>query len=428
MKGTLQMILRAGLACFCLAVQLCAAAGGTPASQDKPFLESELIFPLEHWHNHASCILECPNGSLLVCWYHGSGERTADDVVVLGARKPKGARQWTTPFLMADTPGYPDTNPAMFIDPQKRLWLLWATILANRWETALLKYRISADYQKSGPPRWNASEVLHVTPGTNFQAMVNAALDELAAGPRPAEKPAEFEKWIQEARARAADKLSCRLGWMPRAHPCILEGKRLIVPLYSDGFDFSIMAISDDWGRSWFTSTPLVGLGNVQPSLARKRDGTLVAFMRDNGPAPHRIQLSESTDRGESWSRVVDSDRLDPGAGVEVLVLRNGLWLLINNDLEKGRHSLAVSLSEDEGRTWKWTRHLERDTETDIKTGAGSYHYPSVIQARDETLHVSYSFHQKKSETPLESAGRPASESIKHAHFNEAWIRQGDAR
>jgi hypothetical protein len=71
---------------------------------------------------------------------------------------------------------------------------------------------------------------------------------------------------------------------------------------------------------------------------------------------------------------------------------------------------------------------LERDTETDIKTGAGSYHYPSVIQARDETLHVSYSFHQKKSETPLESAGRPASESIKHAHFNEAWIRQGDAR
>ncbi len=417
--------MRAWLVFSCLTVQLCGAARGRP---EEPFLESELIFPLEHWHNHGSCIVECPNGSLLVCWYHGSGERTADDVLVLGARKSKGARQWTAPFLMADTPGYPDTNPAMFIDPQKRLWLLWPTILANRWETALMKYRIASDYQRAGPPRWETSEVLHVTPGTNFQATVNAALDEWAAHPGPAGKADELGNWMQETRKRAADKLSCRLGWMTRAHPYVLDGKRLIVPLYSDGFDFSLMALSDDWGASWFTSTPLVGLENVQPSLARKRDGTLVAFMRDNGPVRHRVQVSESTDRGETWSRVVYSDRPDPGAGLEVLVLKDGLWLLINNDLEDERYSLGVSLSDDEGKTWKWTRHLERDTEADIKAGAGSYHYPSVIQARDGTLHVSYSFHQKRSETQLDPNGKPANESIKHAHFNEAWIRQGDAR
>ena len=50
------------------------------ADSSTPFLESEIIFPLEHWHNHASCIVEAPNGDLLVCWFHGSGERTADDV------------------------------------------------------------------------------------------------------------------------------------------------------------------------------------------------------------------------------------------------------------------------------------------------------------------------------------------------------------
>jgi hypothetical protein len=314
----------------------------------------------------------------------------------------------------------------MFIDPRKRLWLLWPVILANRWETALMKYCISSDYQRAGPPRWAISEVLHVTPGTNFQQRVNAALDALAAGPRPATKPGEFDRWVEETRKRAADKLACRLGWMTRVHPCVLDAKRLIVPLYSDGFDFSLMALSDDWGKTWFTSTPLVGLGNIQPSLARRRDGTLVAFMRDNGPAPHRIHVCESSDRGESWSRVVDSDRPDPGAGLEVLVLKDGLWLLINNDLEEGRHRLGVSLSDDEGRTWKWTRHLERDTEPDISAGAGSYHYPSIIQARDGTLHASYSFRQKNSLTQLDANGRPATESIKHAHFNEAWIRQGD--
>ena len=61
------------------------------------------------------------------------------------------------------------------------------------------------------------------------------------------------------------------------------------MPLYSDGFSFSLMAITDDWGATWKTSTPLVGFGNIQPSLARKKDGTLVAYMRDNGPPPKRL-------------------------------------------------------------------------------------------------------------------------------------------
>src|SRR3954471_14394419 len=101
---------------------------------EKPFLTGELIFPLEHWHNHGSCIVEAPNGDLIVCWFHGSGERTADDVKVEGARLRKGSKSWSPRFTMADMPGYPDTNGAMFVDPQGRLWLLWPTILANRWE------------------------------------------------------------------------------------------------------------------------------------------------------------------------------------------------------------------------------------------------------------------------------------------------------
>ena len=405
---------------FCLTIHLGCTAG--TKELDQPFLQSELIFPLEHWHNHGSCIVECPNGDLLVCWYHGSGERTADDVAVLGSRKRKGKQQWSAPFLMADTPGYPDTNPAMFIDPQKCLWLIWPTILDNNWESALLKYRISSDYQKPGVPRWNSGDILHVTPRTNFQTLVSAALDALIANPPPAMKRAEFDEWIKKDRARLPDKLSCRLGWMTRVHPFVLDGKRLIVPLYSDGFDFCLMAITDDWGESWFTSDPLVSIANSQPSLVRKKDGTLVAFMRDDGPPPQRVPISESKDCGVTWSPVVDSDRVDTGAGVEVIVLKSGRWLLVNNDLEDGRHRLAVTLSDDEGITWKWKRYIEQDSPDDVKTGAGSYHYPSVIQAKDGSIHVSYSFHQTKSKTKTDASGKPANESIKHARFNEAWV------
>jgi len=404
-------------------------SAGAARNVEVPFLESEIIFPLEVWHNHASCIVETPNGDLLVCWFHGSGERTADDVKIEGARKRKGAKKWSARFTMADTPGYPDTNCTMFIDPQGRLWLLWPTILANRWETALMKYRISSDYRRDGPPRWEDSEVLHVTPGPEFATAISNYVEKVKAMPSALAIPEEMRDrvsgYLQKLLTQAGDKLSRRLGWMTRAHPFILDGKRLIVPLYSDGFDCSLMAITDDWGQSWHTSTPLLAAGNIQPSIVRRKDGSLYTLMRDNGPPPKRLHQSESHDRGETWSEVTDSGLPNPGSGAEITSLRNGHWVLISNDTERGRHSLAVQISDDEGQTWKWKRHLEFD---EPGPEAGSYHYPSIIQAKDGTLHASYSYHLAKKILPKDVDGDPAGKSIKHAHFNEAWVMQGDAR
>jgi predicted neuraminidase len=411
-----------------------AASGPLARQADRPFMTSELIFPLEHWHNHASMIVELPGGDLFVCWFHGSGERTADDVVVRGARLRKGARTWSAPFLLADTPGYPDTNATIFLDPRKRLWLMWPTILANEWHTALMKYKISSEYRGDGAPRWDVSEVLHVTPGDEFAATVNREIDRLLTS-GPADE--RVTRYAERMKQNAADKLYRRLGWMTRAHPYVLDGSRLIVPLYSDGFSFSLMAISDDWGATWKTSTPLVGRGNIQPTLAKKKDGTLVAYMRDNGPAPKRLMISRSTDRGETWSAVEDSELPNPGAGAEVLVLASGNWALIYNDLERGRYRLAVSLSEDEGRTWRWTRYLERDAESTDDRQLGQYHYPSIVQADDGTLHATYSFFAPVASVSPRPAAAPAGaapaeaktggelprKSIKHAHFNEAWVK-----
>ena len=124
-------------------------------SHAQPFFRSESIFPLQSKHVHASSIVECPNGDLLVCWFHGSGERTADDVVIQGARLKKGAEKWSPVFLMADTPNFPDCNPVLFIDQKERLWLFWIAVLAHRWEQSILKYRISTDYQDNGAPDWS---------------------------------------------------------------------------------------------------------------------------------------------------------------------------------------------------------------------------------------------------------------------------------
>ena len=381
----------------------------------EPVYESELIFPLEHWHNHASCIVECPNGDLLVCWYHGSGERRSNDVLIEGARKVRGEKSWRPRFLMADTPGYPDTNPCMFIDPQERLWLFWQTLFANRWETAITKYKISTDYQRpDAPPVWSWKDIIHVTP-TDFEAEISKAAD------REKEKYVDkilekiaAEVYLQKIRADARDPLKQRLGWMTRVHPYVLPPNKLIVPLYTDGFSVSIMAITTDWGKTWKTSRPLVGFGNIQASLVRKDDGTLVAMMRENGPL-ERIRISESRDEGMTWGPVGEMDLPNPGSSVEVLRLRNGHWILVYNDTTDGRHSLAVSISDDEGDSWKWTRHLELSPRR-----GGSYSYPSIIQARDGKIHATYSYYLSR-----ETVGTNH-KSIKHAAFNEAWVLAGD--
>ena len=404
------------------------AAEMTPPKAGVAFLESELIFPLEHWHNHASSIVEAPNGDLLVCWFHGSGERKADDVKIEGARLRSGSRVWSPRFTMADTPGYPDTNCAMFIDPSGRLWLLWPTILANEWHTALMKYNLSSNYLGDGPPRWETSAVLHVTPGSEFVEAVHRFVTtmekELPDLDVDVEPGLKARAWLKDLGVHAQDKLYRRLGWMTRAHPFVLDQQRLIVPLYSDGFSFSLMAITDDWGQTWQTSAPLLGLGNIQPSIAQRRDGSLFTLMRDNGPAPHRLMQSDSHDRGATWSPVQDSELPNPGSGAEIISLRNGHWVLISNDTEKGRHSLAVQLSADEGKSWKWKRHLELDT---AGPEAGSFHYPSLIEAKDGTLHASYSYHLAHRDLPKDVDGDPSAKSIKHAHFNEAWIQAGNA-
>jgi predicted neuraminidase len=390
---------------------------------ESPFSNSEIIFPLEHWHNHGSCIVETPSGDLIVCWFHGSGERRSDDVKIEGARKRKGSG-WSSRFTMADTPGYPDTNCCLLIDPEGQLWLFWPTILANQWETALMKFRISSDYDKDGPPKWKTSEVLHITPGPEFQIAVNNFVkqSEQRVEDSSGASKARMKKWLDSLQTQAADKLQRRLGWMTRAHPFILDNKRLIVPLYSDGFSFSLMAITDDWGQTWHTSTPLIAGGNIQPSIVRRKDGSLYTLMRDNGPPPKRLHQSESFDRGETWSTVTDSALPNPGSGAEIISLQNGHWVLISNDTERGRHSLAVHISEDEGKSWRWRRHLELDTNQE---GAGSFHYPSIIQARDGSLHASYSYHLNRIEV-TKAKGERARKSIKHAHFNEEWVMMGD--
>ncbi|WP_372934589.1 ChbG/HpnK family deacetylase [Mariniphaga sediminis] len=368
---------------------------------------SEYIFPVQEKHVHSSSVVELPNGDLLACWFEGSGERKANDVKVMGARQKKGQTQWGEPFVMADTPGNPDCNPVLFLDAKKRLHLTWVVVVANRWEASLLKTRLSTDYLNDGPPKWDWQDVILLKPGEEFAEALETGFREMdPPGLAWAEYAPQYERMIVEA---AKNPVKREVGWMGRIQPLVLENGRILMPLYSDGYNVSLVAISDDHGDTWKPSLPIVGRGNIQPALLQKKDGTIVAWMRDNGDAPQRVIFSSSKDNGYTWSVSKKTAIPNPGASVEVIALDDGNWLMVNNDLEDGRNRLAVSLSDDEGTTWKWKRYVEY-----VPKDKGGFSYPTAIQTSDGRVHITYSFHT------------PGRKSIKHVSFLPSWVKEAD--
>lgn len=416
-------------------------------------LNSKIIFPYQDEHVHGSTIVELPNGDILCAWFQGSGERWADDVKIMGSRLTKGDTAWSETFIMADVPGFPDINPIMFMDKTQRLWLMWYPVLANQWETSIPMYRLSEDYATGGSPRWMWQDILFVKvgdktergiqPDDSFVRQVNDQLvsyedylkRSLLPGMPDSLKRPLMDEWskykskmdslskgknmIRGGRVRAGEKetdtplgypLTRRIGWQTK-NKAVFLGKRMLIPLYSDGFDCSLFAISDDGGTNWAFSNPVLGGAGIQPTIAIRRDSTLVAYLRDNGPLPQRMQRTESRDRGLTWTIAQDDSLPNPGAGFDLVTLSNGEWLMVFNDTEKGRHNLSVAVSDDEGKSWKWKKTIENDTRPEKST---SSHYPAVIEGKGGRVHISYSYHRNDI--------KPG-KTVKYVSFPLDWVK-----
>jgi predicted neuraminidase len=373
-----------------LVVSLCASF---LRAQTGGLYRERFVFAGDRGHVHASSVVETPKGSLLAVWYEngppnagyyfrGGDQDKSDDVRIAGARLPHGGVAWDAPFVISDTFGLSDNNPALGIDAQKRLWLVHATLIAvpvRTWGSAILQYRVSSDYESAGAPRWDRSSILVPKPDGLDEAVARAG-----------------------GNARLDDPFARRLGWMPRVHPVALKDGALLVPLANENFNLAAMAITRDGGETWTFSRPVPGLGVTQPSVVQLQDGRLVAFFRDATSA-HRIQRSESADGGLTWSQLTATTLPNPGSGLEAILLASGDLAMIYNDKENSpRDRLAVSISADQGHTWRWTRHLEN-------TPGQRFDYPSIVQGRDGSLHATYTYNLK---------------TIKHVTFSESWIKE----
>ena len=97
--------------------------------------------------------------------------------------------------------------------------------------------------------------MISLNPSADFTAQMEAAFKEL--NPEEgmwAEYALPYSELLIEA---SKDKLKRQLGWMTRTQPLMLDSGRILLPLYSDGFNVSLMAYTDDNGETWNASAHL---------------------------------------------------------------------------------------------------------------------------------------------------------------------------
>ncbi|GFZ96619.1 hypothetical protein GCM10008018_48810 [Paenibacillus marchantiophytorum] len=447
-------------------------------------------------HVHGSSITELPSGELLSVWFQGNGERDATTTRIMGARSQDGGKTWNTPFIMADAKDIADINPAVYVDAGERLWLFWYPVLAGRWETSQPKYAYaekgSYEFANVGnnKPNWTWSEVINVKIGMNIGNAVDPnspddyisprlqkgyvhtlkaklaefkeysfkPVDQGGAGVNARINEEDWEGFVEDRLKLAggnplddaftptvADKiwagrsgypLARRLGWQTKNKPLTIPiggGKvRMLLPLYSDTMEQSMMAITEynpsqplgDNSIRWEFSEPIVGAGIIQASMAQRSDGTIVAYMRDNGPLPNRVVYSESKDGGFTWTIGKDiPELLDPGVGHDLLRLKNGNWVFVHVDAERKRNSLAVALSDDEGKTWKYRRHIAIDS----RANQGDYHYPAVSEADNGDVLITFTRDFTADDKQASGSSLGGFNNIMLARVTEDWIQQGDS-
>ncbi len=114
------------------------------------------------------------------------------------------------------------------------------------------------------------------------------------------------------------------------------------------------------------------------------------------------ITQSWSADGGQTWSKMTATALPNPNAGTDAVTLRDGRQLLVYNHTTRksqpsGRQMLNVAISED-GTDWVTVLTLERDR--------SEYSYPAVIQAKDGSVHITYTYQRQSVKHVVVDPGR----------------------
>jgi sialidase-1 len=195
----------------------------------------------------------------------------------------------------------------------------------------------------------------------------------------------------------------CDEGYVSGGHDRfnVLSTGRLLAPLHcTDDWEkhylHSRVARSDDGGRSWQVSAPLVvpqvivperpgaESGCNEPGIAERADGSLLMTLRT---AMGTQFCSESRDGGETWSEPRSLEIPSPSAPAHLSRIPGSSDLLLvwnphyraTEPMNGHRHTLLACISSDGGRSWP---HVRRKIL--VQDPARNTDYPAVFYHGNE--------------------------------------------
>ncbi|MFN0128970.1 MAG: exo-alpha-sialidase [Verrucomicrobiales bacterium] len=314
-------------------------------------------------YKHPSTLTELDNGDLFVAYYGGGGEYETE-TAVFGARRPHGKNEWTAPVVLARNPIYSMGNPVLWQAPDGRVWLFFVIRPGETWSTSRIGAKVSDDRGAA----WSDAFMITFDEGT-----------------------------------------------MVRSRPIVLSDGHYLLPIYHEtGADTeftapdtgSVFLRFDPAAKQWSRSEKVLSrMGNLQAAAVEIEPGRLLALCRRGGDyEPGNdgfVVRTESRDGGKSWSPGVETEFPNPNASVELIKLQSGHLLFIYNHSMNDRSPLRAVLSTDGGKTWP--RQL------DLASGPGSFSYPTAVQTRDGTIHVTFTSDERT--------------VIRHATFEESDVK-----
>lgn len=324
--------------------------------------------------NHASMVEQTTDGRLHMGWFSGSSEGQNGVAIVysqLDSSMAVNGSIWSPAKVLSQRAGYSNQNAVLYAeDKTSTLHVFHSQQGGGAGESAATVWHLSSPVSLDGTTSTFSEPVMVFT------------------------KPGSFNK------NRVVERL---------------DGSHL-VPIY--GQDKSpnypkneFLPMGADFDEpSQYTISGYNSCDNmVQPSIIRPVEGepTLVAFFRDR--KARNIYKATSEDDGLTWSTCQPTILPNNNAGIHAWQMRSGRIVMVYNPQTSGRDPLAISLSEDGGVTWPYTRTLET-----WKTRNGAeFSYPTAREDRfeDGKLHVSYTYNLQ---------------TIKYSMVSENWIMQGD--
>jgi predicted neuraminidase len=315
---------------------------------------------------HAPTVAGLSDGTILSVWYGGEREG-AGDVALYSSMLEPASQSWTTPVKTLSRQRVSDDlglhirklgNAVLLAGDSQDVWMFFVTASIGGWSTSSINMVHSSD----GGKNWEKVKRLVTSPFLNLSTLT-------------------------------------------KGHPFFYKDGTIGLPVYHElAGKFAELLRVDINGEVKEKIRMTKGRHKIQPDIAVIGEDLMLAVLRDSSPERKLFQMS-SADSGENWSTLRDTHLPNPDAAVSIAGNSEGVVLAYNDSAEH-RNPLSLAFSNDQGKSWKKIADIEA-SELREDNNKDEFSYPYIIQSRDGTFHLVYTWKRQQ---------------VAYVSFNKAWI------